>query len=80
MTTAISLWTVIGGGIVLYALWAAGAAAAGASPWLLIVGAPLLYLAVLLAFTSLWFALAWWFRAERPPEMRIGLAASLRLF
>ena len=73
-------WLVIGGAIALYAVWAVGAVAAGASPWLCIVGAALLYLAVLFAFTSLWFALAWLFRAERPPEMRIGLAASARLF
>jgi triacylglycerol esterase/lipase EstA (alpha/beta hydrolase family) len=80
MTTAISLWLVIGGAIALYAAWAVGAVAAGASPWLCIVGAALLYLAVLFAFTSLWFALAWWYREERPPEMRIGPAASVRLF
>ncbi len=80
MTTAISLWLVGGGGIALYAVWAVAAVAAGANPWLCIVGAALVYLAVLFAFTSLWFGLAWWFRAERPPEMRIGLAASVRLF
>jgi triacylglycerol esterase/lipase EstA (alpha/beta hydrolase family) len=80
MTTALSLWLVIGGAILLYTAWAVGAVAAGASPWLCIVGAAALYLAVLLAFTTVWFALAWWFRAERPPEMRIGTAASLRLF
>ena len=29
---------------------------------------PLVYLAVPLVFVSLWFAIAWWFRAERPDE------------
>lgn len=80
MTTAISLWLVIGGGLALYAAWAVGAVAAGASPWLCIAGAALLYLAVLFAFTSFWFALAWWYRADRPPEARIGFAASIALF
>jgi len=80
MTTAISLWLVIGGGIALYTAWAIGAVAAGASPWLCIAGAALLYLAVLFAFTSLWFALAWWYRADRPPEARIGFADSVALF
>jgi triacylglycerol esterase/lipase EstA (alpha/beta hydrolase family) len=80
MTTATSLWLVIGAAVALYTAWAFGAVAAGASPWLCIAGAVLLYLGVLFAFTSVWFALAWWFRAERPPDMRIGPAASVRLF
>ncbi len=54
--------------------------AVGASPWAYAAGVPLLYLAVILAFTLLWFTLAWIFRGERPREMRIGLAASGRLF
>ena len=78
MTTAISLWVVFGSALALYARWAARAVAAGASPWPYVAGAPLLYLAVLFAFTSLWFALAWLFRAERPPETRIGFMASVR--
>jgi pimeloyl-ACP methyl ester carboxylesterase len=80
MTTAISLWLVIGGGLALYVAWAVGAVAAGASPWLCIAGAALVYLAVLFTFTWLWFALAWWYRADRPQEARIGFAASVRLF
>ncbi len=80
MTTAISIWVAFGGALALYAGWAASAVAAGGSPWIYAAGAPLLYLAVLFAVTSLWFALAWVFRTERPPEMRIGFAASVRLF
>ena len=80
MTTAISIWLLGGGALALYVGWAADAVATGASPWPYVVGAPLLYLAVLGAITLIWFALAWVFRAERPPEMRIGFAASVRLF
>ena len=77
MTTAISLWVVSAAPHSRCTpRGPRPAVAAGASPWAYVVGAPLLYLAVLFAFTSLWFALAWVFRAERPPEMRIGFAAS----
>ena len=68
MTTAIALWLVGGGGLALYVGWAATAVAGGASPWWYAAGLPLLYLATLLAITLLWFALAWIFRAERPPR------------
>jgi len=80
MTTAISLWLVIGGAIALYARSAFHAVANGANPWWYVAGAPLLYLAVLCSVTLLWFALAWIFRAARPQEMRIGLAGTLRLY
>jgi pimeloyl-ACP methyl ester carboxylesterase len=56
------------------------AIAGGASPWAYLAGLPLLYLAVLCAFTLFWFALAWAFRATRPPDKRIGVAATIRLF
>ena len=80
MTTAIALWLLGGGGLALYAGWAAMAIAGGASPWGYLAGLPLLYLAVLCAFTLFWFALAWAFRATRPPDKRIGVAATIRLF
>ena len=80
MTTAIALWLVGGGGLALYVGWAATAVAGGASPWRYVAGLPLLYLAVLFAITLGWFALAWIFRSPRPPELRIGFAATLRLF
>jgi len=80
MTTAISLWLLGGGALALYVCCAATAVAAGANPWAYVAGAPLLYLAALFAITLVWFALAWVCRAERPPEMRIGFAASVRLF
>ena len=80
MTTAIALWVLIGGGIACYVGWFAAAVAAGANPWPFILGAPLAYVSALVTITATWFALAWSFRAMRPPDMRIGGAASVRLF
>ena len=79
MMTAIALWILGGGGLALYAGWAATAVAGGASPWRYAAGLPLLYLAVLCAITLGWFALAWIFRSPRPPDLRIGFAATVRL-
>jgi triacylglycerol esterase/lipase EstA (alpha/beta hydrolase family) len=80
LITAIALWLVGGGGLALYIGWAATAVAGGASPWPYAAGLPLLYLATLVAFALVWFALAWICRARRPPESQIGFAATLRLF
>ena len=79
MWTAITLWVVIGGGVAAYVAWAASSVAHGAA-WLgFVLAAPLVYLAVALFFTVQWFALAWIFRSARPPDVRLGLAATLRL-
>jgi len=80
MTTAIALWLFGGGGVALYAGWAANAIAGGASPWGYLAALPLLYLATLCAITLTWFGLAWAFRAARPADRRIGVAATIRLF
>ena len=80
MTTAITLWLLGGGAVALYAGWAANAVAGGASPWRYLAGLPLLYLATLCAITLIWFALAWAFRAVRPADRRIGVAATIRLY
>jgi len=79
MWTAIALWTLTLGGIALYAAWGVDAMARGASTWLVVAGAPLVYLGVIAAFMTLYFAIAWIFRARRPREKRIGFAATLRL-
>jgi len=80
MTTAISLWLVYVGAIALYMRTAVIAVADGANPWWFVAGAPLVYLGVLASITFLWFAVAWVFRSPRPKEVRIGLAATVRLF
>jgi pimeloyl-ACP methyl ester carboxylesterase len=79
MWSAWALTCLIGGGIALYVAWALQLAAHGAPLWLLIAGAPLIYFGLILAFTSLYFAVAWMHRAQRPPQARIGIGATLRL-
>ncbi|HVN35727.1 MAG TPA: alpha/beta fold hydrolase [Casimicrobiaceae bacterium] len=80
MTTAITLWLLIGGGIVAYAAWAATAIAGGGQPWRYLAGAVAIYPLCVCAITAFWFSLAWVFRAPRPARARLGLAASARLF
>ena len=79
MWTAITLWLVLGGGTLAYVGWAATAAGAGVPVWPFVVGLPLLYLALILFSTLLYFALAWGFRAPRPGHARIGATRTARL-
>ncbi len=80
MTTAIALWLVLGSAVVAYARWAADAIVRGANPWWYVAGAIVAYPLAVAAITAFWFALAWIFRAQRPPHARIGITASARLF
>jgi triacylglycerol esterase/lipase EstA (alpha/beta hydrolase family) len=80
MTTAVTLWFVMGVAVAAYAGWASIAVAGGANPWIYVAGAFLVYAAILFTITATWFAIAWIWRAARPPSKRIGLAASVRMF
>jgi triacylglycerol esterase/lipase EstA (alpha/beta hydrolase family) len=80
MTTAIALWLLLGGALAAYVGWAGVAVAHGANPWWYVAGAVVLYPLALSAVTAFWFAVAWLFRAQRPPHARIGMKASARLF
>ena len=80
MITAIVLALVIGGAVAAYAGWAGVAIAAGANPWAYVAGGLAIYAAIMVTISGTWFMLAWVFRAARPPEARIGLAASMRLY
>jgi pimeloyl-ACP methyl ester carboxylesterase len=79
MWTAVSLWTVLLGATALYVLWANDLAARGAPASLLVGGGLLAYLALYAVLVAVYFALAWVFRAKRPPATRIDLARTLRL-
>jgi len=79
MWTAITLWLVLGGGTLAYIGWAATEVGEGAPAWPFAVGLPLLYLALILFSTLLYFALAWGFRAPRPEHARIGRMHTVRL-
>lgn len=80
MWTAVSLAVAYGAIFALYGAWALTRIAAGQSAWPFVVGLPFVYLAVPFFFVLIWFAVAWWFRAERPDDVRLRPRESLRLF
>ena len=80
MWTAVSLTAAYGAIFALYGTWALSQIADGATAWPFVLALPLVYLAVPLLFVLVWFAFAWWFRAERPDDVRLSPRESLRLF
>ena len=80
MWTAIILAAMVAAGTAAYGAWAYCAVADGARLWPFIVGIPLAYLAVPLLATISWFALAWWFRAERPGDLHLALWPQILMF
>ena len=80
MWTAIVLAGLIVAGVGAYVVFAVFAHAAGTPLWLLAIGLPLVYAAVPLAFALVWFLLGWWFRAERPADIRLSLSARVHMF
>lgn len=80
MWTALTLASLIIGGTLAYWAFAVHAVARGAHWWPLIVGYPLVYLAVPFAFTCLWVGLGWRLRGERPAEQTLTLTQRARLF
>lgn len=79
MITALTLAFVIVGGIGVYAAWVHAAYPDVSLP-AQAAGAALVYAAIVALVTLLWFLLAWIHRTPRPPEARLTLAGSLRLF
>jgi pimeloyl-ACP methyl ester carboxylesterase len=80
-----AMWSAVGSGVTLLAGlllygWAATQALARGLPaWLVVIGAPLAYLALLALFVAAYFALAWLFRARRPRDVQLRVADTLRL-
>lgn len=79
MWTAVTLWVAAIAGVVLYALVAARRIAAGDAVALWILGGLAVYFGVVLFLCAVYFAIAWFWRARRPREVRIGPRATLRL-
>lgn len=79
MWTALSLALLVCAGVVAYGQWTLQGIARGNAVWGYIVGIPVAYFGVILAFTLFNFALSWWFRAERPPAARLALPGIGRL-
>jgi len=63
-----------------YLRWAAHWVNEGAASWWFVLGAPLAYFTPALVLVTLWFGIAWIWRTPRPPEARIGLRATVRLY
>jgi triacylglycerol esterase/lipase EstA (alpha/beta hydrolase family) len=80
MWTAITLAAIVAGGAVAYGAWARHEVIHGAPLWPFLVGIPFAYLALPLLLTIFWFALAWWFRAERPADIRVAPSVRLAMF
>jgi triacylglycerol esterase/lipase EstA (alpha/beta hydrolase family) len=79
MTTAIALWLIFASAVASFLGWAVWAVGQGVNPWWFVAAAPLAAAAIPVALATVYFALAWVFRTPRPPEHRIGCAASARL-
>jgi triacylglycerol esterase/lipase EstA (alpha/beta hydrolase family) len=80
MTVAIGIWLALALGASAFLGYAFHAVGQGANPWAFVVAAPLVAVAVPAAFTAVYFALAWGWRARRPREHRLGVAGSVQLY
>ncbi|HLX27744.1 MAG TPA: alpha/beta fold hydrolase [Casimicrobiaceae bacterium] len=80
MWTAISLWLACAGVLALYVAVAVRGVAAGGNvvPW--IVAAPILYFCAIFVLCASYFTIAWIWRARRPPEVRLNLRQTLKLW
>src|SRR4051812_345706 len=79
MGTAISLCVLTLTGFGLYGWWAADLVRHGSSLGKVMVIGLLVYLGLVALVTALWFAIAWIYRATRPPECRIRVARTIKL-
>ena len=79
MWTAVTLWLAAIAGVLTYAFVASRAIAAGGAAWAWIGGVFGLYFGIVLFLCGVYFAIAWFWRARRPREVRIGFRATLRL-
>ena len=78
--TAFLLMVALVAGTAAYLRWALHWIADGAAAWWFVVGAPIAYFIPALVLVTLWFAMSWIWRSPRPPEARIGFAATMRLY
>ena len=79
MWTAVTLWIAMLVGAALYGTLAADFIAKGGSVGWWIAGALAIYFGIVLFLCAVYFTFAWFFRARRPREVRIGPRATLRL-
>jgi triacylglycerol esterase/lipase EstA (alpha/beta hydrolase family) len=77
--TSLIVSVALAGGSVAYAIWSAHRVALGEPVWWFVAAVPVVYLAPAIVFASACCVMAWLWRTPRPPEARIGIAASLKL-
>ena len=80
MWTAISLWLTTGAATLVYVVFAVRSVAHGGRLAAWIGGAFALYFGAILVLCASYFAVSWIWRARRPREVRLGVAATLRLW
>ena len=80
MWTSLLLATLVTVGSLAYGAWAIHAVALGAPWWPFIAVLPLVFLALPLLFTIIWFALARVFGVEPPPSVRLSPGAWFAMF
>lgn len=78
--TAFILLILLVAGLVGYVSWAEHHIAHGAAAWWFVAGAPIAYFAPAIILVAIWFVVTWIWRTPRPPEARLGLGGTLRLF
>jgi triacylglycerol esterase/lipase EstA (alpha/beta hydrolase family) len=79
MWTAVTLWLAAIAGMSAYAIVAWRSVAAGSAAWPWIGGVLVVYFGIVLFLCGVYFAIAWFWRARRPREVRIGWRATFRL-
>jgi len=80
MWSARTLWTLTLAAIAIYLFFAWDAVRTGVPLWLVLVGIPVIYFAVIVLFTVACFSVAWLFHTERPAEVRLDAYGCARLF
>jgi predicted alpha/beta hydrolase family esterase len=80
MWSARSLWTLTLACVALYAFLTWDAVRTGVPVWLVVVGVPAVYFAVIVLLTCAYFFIAWLFRARPPRDARLAPRARVRLF
>jgi triacylglycerol lipase len=78
--TALILLVLLAAGFVGYISWAEHHIAHGAAAWWFVAGAPIAYFAPAIVLVAIWFVVTWIWRTPRPPEARLDLPGTLRLF
>lgn len=79
MWTAITLWAGLGVAVLAFAADAVRGIDGGTRATLWIAGGFAWYFGTVAVLTTIYFAVAWWFRSPRPPAMRLTPIETVRL-